>query len=377
MVRFRVLLIQIAMVISVLPVSSQTGDRRRPNAPKKLNYSVFQHSSTSHRIQCSSCHKFPSSNWNVVRDASTAFPDITENPRHDSCLKCHQQQFFRGSKPQICSVCHSATTPKNPPRHLYPNPRENYDQTPRGRVARSDFAVGFPHETHLAMLAYGPQKNGFFTRTAFSPAGRSRADETCTMCHQTIDPQGKSNEEFVTKPPASNGDGYWLKKGTFKSAPIGHSTCFTCHSVESGMLPAPSDCAACHKLKIPQKTGDFDADLAAKAGVTDRIRLEAWSSRASAGTFRHEWFSHEELSCNTCHKLGDMNTADPATTRVSVSACATCHATPTSDDGGALNYEMDQRKADPKFACVKCHLAFGKLAVPNSHVDAIAAAAGK
>jgi hypothetical protein len=54
-----------------------------------------------------------------------------------------------------------------------------------------------------------------------------------------------------------------------------------------------------------------------------------------------------------------------------------CHATPTTDDGGALNFEMDKRAGDAKFQCTKCHIVFGKLPVPKTHIDALAAATGK
>jgi cytochrome c len=46
-----------------------------------------------------------------------------------------------------------------------------------------------------------------------------------------------------------------------------------------------------------------------------------------------------------------------------------CHVTATTDDGGILNYEIDQRKANERFVCVKCHLAFGAKPVPVSHVN--------
>jgi hypothetical protein len=48
--------------------------------------------------------------------------------------------------------------------------------------------------------------------------------------------------------------------------------------------------------------------------------------------------------------------------------------TATTDDGGALNYEVDARKKDPKFQCAKCHIVFGKLPIPDSHAKAIAEA---
>src|SRR5690242_8876667 len=90
------------------------GQRRRSTADKQTvgqasqsKWTDFQHSSKAHQMECSSCHKFPSDNWKKVRDEKTAFADVTDYPKHDSCLKCHQQQFFRrGPTPAICSNCH-------------------------------------------------------------------------------------------------------------------------------------------------------------------------------------------------------------------------------------------------------------------------------
>ena len=142
------------------------------------------------------------------------------------------------------------------------------------------------------------------------------------------------------------------------------------------MAPAPTDCATCHKLKQPPPPADFDAKLSARMAVTDRVTLDAWRSRHSAGTFRHEFQSHSEMSCDTCHNVQTINTLDPTTKRVPVSACATCHVTATADDGGVMNYEVNSRKTDPAFQCVKCHVVFGKQPVPKSHTQAIIDAGG-
>jgi hypothetical protein len=53
-----------------------------------------------------------------------------------------------------------------------------------------------------------------------------------------------------------------------------------------------------------------------------------------------------------------------------------CHATATAADGGALNIEMDARKANAKFQCTKCHVVFGTKPVPESHRKAIVDAGG-
>jgi hypothetical protein len=345
--------------------------------PRSARYTQFAHSTKAHRADCGTCHKFPSKNWKKVRAESAAFPDITEYPSHNSCIKCHTQQFFRGARPAICSICHTNPGPRNSARHPFPNPRENFDKSAKGKTAESDFVVGFPHDKHIEIVsAHSSERPAFMNVSFANRERRTAAEESCAVCHQTMTPQGDSDSEYVTKPPATLGDGFWIKKGMFKSSPIGHTTCFTCHSEEAGMLPAPNNCAACHQLKPPQPPADVDLKLVALTGVTDKVMLDAWRKRDSSGTFRHEWFSHAELSCSTCHNVMTMNTADPATKKVPLASCATCHATPTADDGGAINFEIDARKANPSFSCVKCHTTFGKLPVPESHTKAVAAVAG-
>ena len=346
--------------------------------PRKVKYSEFPHDTKAHKIDCGSCHKFPSDNWNKVRTGDAAFPDITEYPKHESCLKCHMQQFFKGATPQICSICHQAPSPRNSLRHPYPNPREVFDKSKKGATATSDFVVGFPHDKHIEIVSSNDQPRTPFVNAAFVKSPRKAAGEaSCAVCHQTMSPQGTSDDEFLTKPPANNGDAYWIKKGTFKSTPIGHTTCFTCHNADSGMLPAPNNCAACHHLKPPQPPADLDPVAAAAMKIDSKPMMDLWRRRDSSGVFRHEFFAHVELDCATCHNVATMNTADPATKRVSISSCATCHATASSDDGGALNYEADMRKANPAFQCIKCHLVFGKQPIPESHIAALNAAAGK
>src|SRR5215213_7057859 len=84
--------------------------RKAAVQPRPARYSEFPHS--SHKMKCDACHKFPSANWKTVRKTD-AFPDITEYPRHESCLSCHRQQFFKGAKPAICSICHTNPSPRD------------------------------------------------------------------------------------------------------------------------------------------------------------------------------------------------------------------------------------------------------------------------
>ena len=316
---------------------------------QSAKFTEFPHN--KHKLDCNSCHKFPSANWKQVRKKEEAFPDVTDFPKHESCLSCHRQQFFGNPKPMICSVCHTNPGPSNSARHPFANPRETFDLTPKGKQAVSDFAISFPHDKHI-----------------------EDGEKSCSVCHQTNQPQGKSDDEFVTKPPAKLGDAFWLKKGTFQTVPISHAKCFTCHSADTGILPAPTNCAACHKIAPKETKTDFDAKIAATIGNLDKITLLAWRKRDSSATFRHEFSSHADLECANCHNAEKLNTLDISTEKVAVTSCNLCHITATSDDGGILNFEIDARKKDAKFTCVKCHLAFGKLPVPESHFKAVAAA---
>lgn len=360
-------------VAAAVPVPTPQRRVRRAPVPKK--YSQFPHNAKGHAMECGTCHKFPSDNWQQVRSKDAAFPDVTDYPKHESCISCHRQQFFKGTPPTICSICHTSPGPRNSSRHPFPNPRELFDKSAKGKNATSDFVVSFPHEKHVDIVSQRLPGTVEFKNASWS-RGRM-AEESCAVCHATQAPQGDAAEEFISKPPNDWGDKFWLKKGTFKTAPTSHATCFTCHSADSGMLPAPTDCAVCHKLAPPSPKADFDSALAVKIGVPEKTMLDSWRARHSSGTFRHEWFSHAELSCATCHNVSTLNTADPATAKVPVTACATCHATATADEGGALNFEIDQRRADASFQCTKCHVVFGKLPIPDSHIKAVAAAGGK
>ena len=353
------------------------GEPAATPTPRAAKYSQFDHSTKEHRTECASCHTFPSKNWNKVRTGDAAFPDITDYPSHNSCVKCHAQQFFRGARPMICSICHTAASPKGAPRHPFPNPREVFDKSAKGKTAVSDFAIRFPHETHIEIVSSFRRSRPQFVSAAYVTPERGQASEqSCSVCHKTMEPQGSTDQEFLTKPPDKLGDAFWLKKGTFKSVPTSHTTCFTCHSADSGMNPVPSNCAACHQLKPTQPAADMPANANAMTGE-NKMMVDLWARRNSTGVFRHEHFAHVELSCSTCHNVSTMNTADPASTKVQVASCATCHATATSDEGGALNYEADMKKANASFQCVKCHVTFGRSPIPESHLKAIAAAAGK
>lgn len=360
--------------ISPQPTPRTAKKSADPEKPLKA-YKDFPHDLKEHRQQCDSCHKFPSSNWQKVRNKDEAFQDITDYPKHDSCVQCHRQQFFKGAAPNICTVCHTNPGPRDSSRHPFPNPREIFDLSPKGRTATSDFVVGFPHGKHMELLGSNVVADPRSNRGPSVPVGADAdPNAVCATCHVTMNQQGDSDEEYFTKPPKDLSDAFWLKKGTFKSSPTGHTTCFTCHSVDSGIAPTPSDCGTCHSYK-ENFVGDLDPAYIDRTNGLDKTTILAWRKRASAANFRHEWFSHAELACNSCHEVNSMNTATVAGRKVKVLSCGGagvgCHVTQTSDDGGILNFEVDSRKTNASFACVKCHQEFGKKPIPQSHFDAI------
>src|SRR5215213_3703050 len=101
------------------------------------------------------------------------------------------------------------------------------------------------------------------------PMRGAQATDSCSNCHQTYMPQNDSDDEFVTPSPKDLAeDAFWLKKGAFKTTPTSHETCFTCHTAESGLKPAQTDCATCHELRpTVEARADFDPKLAATMGI--------------------------------------------------------------------------------------------------------------
>ena len=376
---------RLAPVAAVEPQQQRTrrqqGTRRRAartRAPR-VNYSKFSHAVPKHREQaCAACHKFPTANWNKVRAGADAFEDVTDYPEHASCLNCHHEQFFNGARPAICTVCHTDPGPRDSARHPFPNPREIFDKSPKGQIESSDFQIHFPHDKHEGV--FGKNWPGFERGAGarlLRASHAAQAKDSCSNCHQTYMPQGDSDDEFVTPPPKELAeDAFWLKRGAFKTTPTSHAACFTCHSADSGMSPAPADCAICHRLPAaPPPRADYDAKLAAAMGVRDKTLLEKWRRR-EAGRFRHEWFSHAELSCNACHDVAKMNTLDERTKKVPVVSCGGegCHI---GGPDAVLNVAVAKKKADPNFQCTKCHVVFGRDPVPASHANAVAAAGPK
>jgi hypothetical protein len=375
--------------------------RRRIQQPKtppkpKIDYAKFSHQThvVAQKLACNSCHKVPSKNWKEMRKGDAAFADVTDFPEHSSCLNCHRPQFFARERPAptICLNCHLAVTPRDTARWLFPSLGDVIDPTLKRREFVSEFGVGFPHDKHIDVVGLNriPFRGGL-------PAPLSGSSQTlndvemvaasfqtkkpappksCPVCHETYQPQGNSSEEYVIKPPKGIGDAFWLKKGTFKTIPNSHTICFTCHNSDSGIAPEPKECNVCHKLSPSRPTPtDWEAKLVVPMGA-DKFMMARWNRRTSAGAFRHEGGEHPDLSCLNCHQVDKptFSTLDLTSMKVSVKSCGGadgCHITQTTEEGSALNFEIDSKKKDPNFVCTKCHVSFGTAPIPESHPQAI------
>jgi len=385
--------IMLSMVVAgptaqAAPQKRNSQRRRTPKTPPKpkIDYARFSHTThvVTEKLACNSCHKVPSKNWNAIRKGDAAFQDVADFPEHSSCLNCHRAQFFARERPApvICSNCHIAVTPRDTARWLFPSLGDITDPKLKRREFVSEFGVGFPHDKHIDVVGKNLKSPSLFGRDGASLVNASFQDKkagppkSCPVCHETYQPQGKSSEEYIVKPPKDIGDNFWLKKGTFKTIPTSHTICFTCHNADSGIAPEPKNCETCHKLAQSQPLkADFDSKSALAMGA-DAVMLARWGRRQSAGAFRHEGGMHPDLNCMDCHNVATstFSTIDPKTMKVAVKSCGGadgCHITQTLDDGGALNFEVDARRKNPNFVCAKCHVTFGKEPLPENHAQAI------
>ncbi len=379
---------------------SQTGQRRRAPAPR-VDYSKFSHRTAEHRRgSCSSCHESPTANWSRARAGGSAFPDVTDYPGHSSCLGCHKQQFFSGARPVICTVCHTVVSPRSGERFPFQNPDGAYAASPKmRRRPDSDFTNEFPHDRHQDVMARAlPPYDDSGVASLFVRAGFARQQkpaprpvDSCSICHATYQPLGDSKDEYALKPPGElptnelRVEAYWLKKGTLKSTPTSHASCFNCHWQDGGERPLASDCAGCHKPKPPPARpaatpapSDTDKAHPSVKAVTDSEVLALFSARRVA-RYRHEVSAHEGVGCTACH-IAITSSGGPNTNTmyVPIQTCASskCHGSTRSPNNIILR-EIEQRKKPDGagYQCAMCHVNYGSLPTPKSHSGLFPAAA--
>jgi hypothetical protein len=270
----------------------------------QIDYSKFSHSTKKHQAECKTCHTVPTKTW-------SKFPDIVDYPDHAACVSCHRPQFFKGARPQICSVCHTKTSPRDEARYAFRNP-----------ASRLQFTIEFPHDKHQDVIA-----RLFSSRTrgvdlAHAPPQQQNYNN-CTICHAS-------------------------QNATFKAAPKDHASCFNCHW--KSQQPVAANCNGCHKLAAPYAT--------------------ATAPTRSSAKFIHEGGGEKKnhvLECTACH----INITKSATLRglkpdVPITACTECH----NKDGLRQDVSKELAAIDKNkaFVCVYCHEPnIGSKDPPASH----------
>jgi len=306
-----------SLVLILLPLAVALG---------AVDYTKFSHSTTKHKSACNTCHKPPTKNWTKV----STFPDIADYPDHDACVSCHRAQFFRGARPQICSVCHLKTSPREDARYAFRKPASSLQ-----------FAIEFPHDRHQDVIALRPQNQPrarFLLAHAPPPPQQFN---NCTICH--------AQAAAVSTPPAGGWiDSYAPPAATFKAAPSDHSSCFNCHW--KSQEPVAANCNGCHKLATPYTA----------AVLPTRISLK----------FMHEGGGEKKqhvAECTTCHinitKSTSLRGLKPD---VPITSCTECH----NKEGlrQDLSKELIALDKNRAFTCTYCHTSnVGKLDPPASH----------
>jgi LSD1 subclass zinc finger protein/predicted CXXCH cytochrome family protein len=311
---------------------------RRPGATrtsqaKAIDYSRFSHATSKHQAACNTCHKIPTRNWQKVRD----YPDVVDYPGHEACVSCHRPQFFRGAKPIICAVCHTKTSPRDDVRFTFRNPAR-----PR------QFTIEFPHDKHQDVIARFPKSapRPLFVHASMRFSSRATDDKVqtynnCSICHVT-------RSSVPAAPKGRWPDGFVPDVTTFKSAPLSHAACFSCHW--KSQQPANDNCAGCHRLATPY--------LAVES--PQRISLK----------FKHEGGGERKnhvAECTTCHinitKATSLRGLKPD---VPITSCTECH----NKEGlrQDVSKELAAIDKDRNFVCVYCHTSdVGRLDPPASH----------
>ena len=143
------------LISSTGAVRAQVGQHRtiqpkrrsktRARAISNPNSSSFEHE--SHRVpkaklNCSDCHIIAPAKPNVSAKAATT--EVKNYPYHDKCLSCHRvtpPQLFRGSRPVICAVCHTRSSPGLTKNDMNPFPKQSV------QMILGDLSLKFNHES--------------------------------------------------------------------------------------------------------------------------------------------------------------------------------------------------------------------------------------
>jgi hypothetical protein len=337
--------------------AQRRANRRRSSAPKQKtvrDYSVFRHDHhrtdrSGKELPCTSCHAITSLEAPDTV-AAADHPTIKGFPYHDSCLECHRltpPQFFRGSSPVVCGVCHTRSSPRLTAREIFAFPKPE-------NVRRHELVGYFSH---------GSREHRNATRN-------------CSACHL------KDQRTSIAIGAAGGEKTYVPAEGTFKTLPSGHVSCFAnCHWDKDE--PKKDQCAGCHFT--------FEAFATKKHNLLSPTTAQLfkdwprdWARRLSL-KFSHESKNHREednpeLVCTKCHRK--IRQAEPLEIpNVKITACADsgCHFERSSrtsirkemlaeDEDIAEGRNNDPSSRSGQNTCIGCHVkAIGSSPPPCSH----------
>jgi hypothetical protein len=383
--------------------------RRRPVAPKSDKaadkYSNFTHESHgknsrdahARNLKCNACHTIPSA-AEPDKVAAVTKPSVAlDYPYHDSCLRCHQQQFYRGDRPAICTVCHNRVAVRLTSRDVYPQ----FPSPRRGDIMAREFPGYYPHGLHQSLMALNQQPardsegSLILRRVSFSSAAPDKVPpkDICASCHfsdergpMTLPLKGIPSEDTLKR----------IEVDTFKSIPgfreaNAHASCFNCHW--QAQKPTKDDCDGCHVSK-----SDYAARKLAvtqpPAFSTSAIKwFENWPTglpKRFSLKFRHDTHSistdgktesnNHGVGCTTCHiNIAQMTTLNIPKADVQITSCAPCHtqmnyAIPVGNGDRVTIFDEMSRKSDTSksYTCVACHATvIGREQPPCTHYSVI------
>jgi len=400
---------QLALSVTAEPQRQRPGRRRRsapPSAKLGNKYSNFTHESHSKHakdpqartLKCNDCHVIRSATDPGRIAAATKHTAAAPSyPYHDSCLRCHEQQFYRGDRPVICTVCHSRVAVRLTSRDVY----SKFPSPKRGDIMMREFPGYYPHGLHQSVMALDrrPPSQTFnaglvFQRVSFRSAPTDRAPTTdiCARCHFT-DQRGPITLRLS---PTQKDDTFKrIEADTFKTVPgyrdaEGHGYCFTCHW--EAQRPNKDDCDGCHLSRsdyAARKVVIIEPPALSAKALT---WFENWPSelpKRFSLKFRHNTHTlspdgktesnNHDFGCTTCHlNIASMTTLSIPKADVRIVACGPCHGTTSAIPVGAgirvtLSDEMRLRTDISKnYTCVACHTSvIGREQAPCTHYSVI------
>lgn len=397
---------QVSSAIALEP-QRQRQMRRRPIAPPSEKaadkYSNFTHEShgknardaRTRNLKCSDCHTIPSAAEPDKIAAASKSNAALSYPYHDSCLRCHDKEFYRGDRPPICSVCHSRVAVRLTSRDVYaqfPSPK-------RGDILTREFPGYYPHGLHQSLMALDrqPERDAtagrIFRRVSFTSTVPDKTPpiDICERCHfadergsMPLPWKGIQSEETFKR----------IEADTFKTIPgfreaNAHASCFNCHW--EAQKPTKDDCNGCHLAPSDYKSKKLEitepSDLSSNAmkwfadwpsGLPKRFSLKFRHDTHTPSTDGKSESNNHDVGCTTCHiNIAQMTTLNIPKADVQIISCAPCHATtaaiPTGRTRVTIFDEMQLKgDASKNYACVACHTSVvGGEQPPCTHYSVI------